>query len=61
MIKGKDEDGEDAFWQVLIFAPKTEDYHLMTVVGSDKADKKTGGGSRCDAIVNSVKAASDDE
>jgi hypothetical protein len=58
--KGKDKDGEDAFWQVMIFAPKKDDdYYLMTVVCSDKDDKKTAADR--DAIVSSVKAPSDDE
>jgi predicted Zn-dependent protease len=57
--KGKDKDGEDAFWQVIIFSRDNDDYYLMTVVCSDKDDKKTAADR--DTIVNSVKATSDDE
>lgn len=54
--KGKDKDGESAFWQVLIFSPKNDDdYYLVTVVCSDKDDKKTAADR--DAIVNSLKPA----
>ena len=56
--KGKDKDGEDAFWQVMIFSADKEDYYLMTIVCSDKDDKKTMADR--DAIVKSVKPASDD-
>lgn len=56
--KGKDKDGEDAFWQLMIFAPKENDYYLVTVVCSDKDDKKTAADR--DAIVKSLKAADSD-
>jgi hypothetical protein len=58
--KGKDKDGEAAFWQCFIFTPEKGHYYLMTVMCSDKDDKKTA--DNRNAIVHSIKPpASEDE
>lgn len=51
--KGKDKDGERAFWQCLIFAPQKGDYYLATIVCSDKDDKKTAPDR--ESIIKSIK------
>ena len=51
--KGKDQDGQSAFWMCLIFTPEKGNYYLATVVCSDKDDKKTAADR--DAIIKSIK------
>jgi hypothetical protein len=56
--KGKDKEGEDAFWQVMIFSPEKDDYFVMAIVCSDKDDKKTVADR--ETIVKSVKPMSEE-
>jgi predicted Zn-dependent protease len=56
--KGKDKEGESAFWQVMIFSPGQDDYYLMTIVCSDKDDTKTTADR--EKIVQSVKPMSEE-
>jgi hypothetical protein len=38
---GKDKHGNDTFWQVMIFAPKSNDYYLMTCLWTEQDAEKT--------------------
>jgi hypothetical protein len=52
---GKDKEGNDIFWQVMIFSPKGDDYFLVSCLWSKDVGEKTAADRA--ALFKSLKAA----